>query len=72
MHHFLAPLRVLHIKKDPNLEKRSIFYRIAFNVGSFVYMNNKYEEVAIKNADKLIFICEEQRDFTLNQYPNSD
>lgn len=35
-------------------------------------MNNKYEEVAIKNADKLIFICEEQRDFTLNQYPNSD
>ena len=40
-----------------------------FKVGSYVYMNNKYEEVAIKHADKLIFICEEQRDFTANQYP---
>ena len=24
------------------------------------------------NADKLVFICEEQRDYTLSQYPNSD
>lgn len=69
---FSDPIKGSPYKKDPNLEKRSIFYRIAFNVGSFVYMNNKYEEVAIKKADKLIFICEEQRDFTLNQYPNSD
>lgn len=69
---FSDPIKGSPYKKDPNLEKRSIFYRIAFNVGSFVYMNNKYEEVAIKNADKLIFICKEQRDFTLGQYPNSD
>ncbi len=69
---FSDPIKGSPYKKDPNLERRSIFYRIAFNVGSFIYTNNKYEEVAIKNADKLIFICEEQRDFTLNQYPNSD
>ena len=69
---FSDPIKGSPYKKDPNLEKRTIIYRIAFNVGSFIYMNNKYEEVAIKNADKLIFICEEQRDFTLNQYPNSD
>lgn len=69
---FSDPIKGSPYKKDPNVEKRSIFYRIAFNVGSFVYMNNKYEEVAIKNADKLIFICKEQRDFTLGQYPNSD
>ena len=67
---FSDPIKGSPYKKDPNLRKRNIFYRIAFHVGSFVYMNNKYEEVAIKNADKLIFICEEQRDFTLSQYPN--
>jgi len=66
---FSDPIKGSPYKKDPNLKKRSLFYRIAFNVGSFIYMNNRYEEVAIKNADKLIFICEEQRDFTANQYP---
>lgn len=69
---FSDPIKGSPYKKDPNLEKRSIFYKIAFRVGSFIYMNNKYEEVAIKHADKLIFICDEQRDFTLSQYPNSE
>ncbi len=68
---FSDPIKGSPYKKDPNLKRRSLFYKIAFYVGSFIYMNNKYEEVAIKNADKLIFICEEQRDFTINQYPNS-
>lgn len=67
---FSDPIKGSPYKRDPNLKKRSIFYRIAFHVGSFIYMNNKYEEVAINNADKLIFICDEQRDFTLSQYPN--
>ena len=58
--------------KDSDLSDRSIFYKIAFNVGSFFLYNNKYEEAAVLNADKLIFICEEQRDFTLNQYPDSE
>ena len=58
--------------KYEDLSDRSIFYQIAFKVGAFCFYNNKYEEVAIKNADKLIFICPEQRDFTLSQYEDSE
>ncbi len=54
--------------KKTDLSERNILYRIAFNVGGFYLYNDKYEEAAVKNADKLIFICEEQRDFTLSQY----
>ena len=56
--------------KKTDLEGRNIFYKIAFNVGAFCLYNDRYEEAAVKNADKLVFICEEQRDFTLRQYPN--
>ena len=66
---FSDPIKNAPYKKDPFLKKRGLLYRLMFKVGSYVYMNNKYEEVAIKHADKLIFICEEQRDFTANQYP---
>lgn len=54
--------------KKTDLDGRSIFYQIAFHVGAFCLYNNRYEEVAVKNADELVFICEEQRDFTLRQY----
>ena len=56
--------------KKTELKDRSLIYRIAFRVGSFVLYHDRYEEVAVKNADRLIFICEEQRDFTLKQYEN--
>ena len=56
--------------KKADLEGRSIFYKIAYNVGAFFLYNDRYEEVAVKNADRLVFICEEQRNFTLKQYPN--
>ena len=56
--------------KNADLSDRGLIYKIAFNVGAYCLYNNKYEEVAINNADKLIFICEEQRDFTLKQYSN--
>lgn len=69
---FSDPIKNSPYKKDPDLKNRSIFYRIAFNVGSFIYMNDKYEEAAIKYADKLIFICEEQRDYTIAQYDNKE
>lgn len=58
--------------KKTDLEDRSIFYRIAFNVGAFCLYNDRYEEVAVRNADELVFICEEQRDFTLKQYEDYD
>lgn len=67
---FSDPIKNSPYKNDPHLRKRSIFYRIAFKIGSFIYMNDKYEEAAIKYADYLIFICEEQRDFTISQYSN--
>lgn len=69
---FSDPIKNAPYKNDPNLEKRSIFYKIAFNVGSWAYMNDRYEEAAFKHADKLIFICEKQRDFMINQYPNRE
>jgi len=56
--------------KKTQLQDRSLIYRIAFRVGAFVLYHDRYEEAAVKNADKLIFICEEQRDFTLKQYEN--
>jgi len=58
--------------KDVDLSNSSIFYKIAYNVGAYALYNDKYEEVAVNNADKLVFICEEQRDYTLKQYPNYD
>ena len=58
--------------KKASLTNRSLFYKIAYNVGAWALYNNKYEEVAIYNADKLVFICEEQRDYTINQYPDLD
>lgn len=67
---FSDPIKNSPYKKDPDLKNRSIFYRIAFRVGSFVYMNNAYEKAAIDYADELVFICDEQRDYTLAQYPN--
>ena len=67
---FSDPIKGSPYKDDPDLKKRSIFYRIAFHVGSFVYMNDIYEKAAIDYADELVFICEEQRDFTLGQYSN--
>lgn len=69
---FSDPIKNAPYKKDPNLKYRNIFYRIAFRVGSFIYMNNKYEQVAINKADELVFICEEQRDFTAGQYKNKE
>ena len=56
--------------KKSDLSNKSIFYKIAFNVGSYCLYHDRYEEVAVKNADRLVFICEEQRDFTLKQYPD--
>ena len=56
--------------KKTDLSDRNFIYKIAFNVGAYVLYNDKYEEVAVRNADKLVFICEEQRDFTLKQYSN--
>jgi len=66
---FSDPVKASPYKKS-DLSSYSIFYKIAFNVGAWALYNDAYEEAAVLNADKLIFICEEQRDFTLSQYKN--
>lgn len=58
--------------KEVDLDNRSIFYKIAYNVGAWALYNNRYEEAAVYSADRLIFICEEQRDYTISQYPDLD
>ena len=58
--------------KKTDLSRKSLFYKIAFPVGSYCFYNDRYEEAAVRYADKLIFICPEQRDFTLNQYPDTE
>ena len=58
--------------KKTDLSNKSLFYRIAFPVGSYCLYHDNYEEAAVKNADKLIFICPEQRDFTLSQYEDGE
>ena len=35
-------------------------------------MNGFYEKLVQKYADKVIYICEEERDFCINNYPNKD
>ena len=58
--------------KKADLEGRSIFYKFIYSVGGFVLYNFKFEEAAVLNADKLIFICEEQMEYTLGQYKNTE
>lgn len=58
--------------KKAELENRSFIYRLIYKVGAWALYNNKYEEAAIYNADKYVFICEEQRDYTIAQYPDLD
>lgn len=68
---FSDPFKKSPYKKAEN-GGRGLIYKFIYSVGGFFLYNDKYEEAAILNADKLIFICEEQRDFTLSQYPNSE
>ena len=58
--------------KSAELENRSLLYRFVYKVGAWALYNNRYEEAAIYNADKFVFICEEQRDYTIAQYPDLD
>lgn len=67
---FSDPIYKSPYKNDPNLKQRSLLYQLMFKVGSFIFMNDIFEKLPIKYADKLIFICEHQKNFTLSLYPN--
>ena len=68
---FSDPFKNSPYKKAENSGRGSI-YKFVYSVGGYFLYNDKYEEAAVLNADKLVFICEEQRDYTLSQYPNSE
>ena len=58
-------------KDDESFKDYSIVSKIGFYVYTFIYMNGMYEKIAMKYADKIVYICEEQRDFMINNYENS-
>ena len=46
----------------------SLIEKIAFKAYCRYFVNDNDEIIALENADVLIFICEEQRDFMIEQY----
>lgn len=47
----------------------SVIEKIGYFVYIWIYMNGFYEKIAMKFADKIVFICEEQRDFMIANHP---
>lgn len=63
---FSDPLVNSPYKKDKEtINEYNLITKIGFYVYIFVYMNNLYEKLAMKYADKLIYISDEQRDFMI-------
>lgn len=70
---FSDPLYKSPYKYDhESFKEYSLINKIGFLVYILIYMNGLYEKLAINNADQLIFICEEQRDFMLSHYKNTE
>ena len=70
---FSEPLYKSPYKYDKeSFREYSLLNKVGFLVYIFIYMNGFYEKIAMKKADKLIFICEEQRDFMISHYKNKD
>ena len=63
---------ILPICYSESFKEYSLINKIGFLVYILIYMNGLYEKLAINNADQLIFICEEQRDFMLSHYKNTE
>ena len=68
---FSDPIKNSPYKNDPYLTKRNPVYRLMFSVGSELYMGERYENDGIL-ADKLIFICEEERDYIVSQHDDPE
>lgn len=50
----------------------NIISKIGFYVYIFIYMNGFYEKICQKYADKIIYICEEEREFCISHYQNKE
>lgn len=70
---FSDPLYKSPYKVDKEtIKEYSLITKIGFYVYIWIYMNSWYEKIAMKYADKIVYICEEQRDFMVNNYENRE
>lgn len=68
---FSDPLYKSPYKKDlESFKEYNIIQKVGFFVYIWIYMNGMYEKIAQKYADKVLYICKEQRDFMISHYPN--
>lgn len=66
---FTDPINNSPYKKDlRTYNEYNFIEKIAYKVYCKYYVNDNDEIIAFNNADILIFICEEQRDFMIEQY----
>ncbi len=57
---------------EESISEYSWIMKIGFHVYVKLFMNDKYEKLAQKYADKMLYICPEQKDFTASQYSNRE
>lgn len=70
---FSDPLYKSPYKKDKDSFKAySLLEKIGFYVYIWIYMNGFYEKLAMKYADKILYICDEQKDFMIQNYKDKD
>ena len=68
---FSDPLYKSPYKRDlESFKEYSFIQKIGFFVYIWIYMNGMYEKIAQKYADKIIYICEEQKEFMISHYSN--
>ena len=66
---FSDPINNSPYKNDIRTYKEySLIEKLAFKVYCKFYVDDNDEIIALENADILVFICEEQRDFMIGQY----
>ncbi|MEA4821219.1 MAG: glycosyltransferase [Erysipelotrichales bacterium] len=54
------------------IKEYNLLAKIGFYVFIWIYMNGYYEKICQKYADKIIYICEEERDFCVEHYKNKE
>ena len=70
---FSDPLYKSPYKKDlESFKEYNIIQKIGFFVYIWIYMNGMYEKIAQKYADKVLYICKEQKEFMVSHYPNKE
>lgn len=68
---FSDPIYKSPYKHDPeSFKEYSLLGKIGFYVYIWIYMNGWYEKIAMKHADHIVYICNEQKEFMNGNYSN--